>query len=421
MKNDTGKTKKEKRPRARLSNKPTGGETSNRPRLSRSVVRKTKNMNPRERLLATLRGRAADRVALILEGFHHASPEQAEDPGKREILDRVAEHLHFFQSYPSFVNRYLVTPPQRMREIDHKERNGDAITTTEIDTPKGQLTAATGRNKTSNTTWTLKYPVESLADIEKIRSVPWELPPDVAPPDLSSLPQSFSRRGIVHTGGLSPFVCVAGMMPYEYFLELCITEFDLIKDVTQQCLDRILSVLDVILAENTVEYVWTGGCEWLTPPMGSPMLYEELVQESERKVIRRIHAGGALSHIHCHGNIRSTLEMVIERGGDFCEPVEPPPDGDITFGEAKALAAGRITLGGNIEARLLENEDADTVEEATRRAFDGSKARMVLQTTAGPISEMTPRMIKNYHRMVDVWEELSPIESSHNKGIQPTS
>ena len=367
-------------------------------------------MNPRERLLAALSGRAVDRVPLILEGFHHASAQQVEDPGKREILDRVAEHLHFFQSYPSFVNRYLVTPPQHMREIDREERNGATITTTGIETPKGPLTAVTARNKTSNTIWTLKYPVESLEDIERIRSVPWKLPPDLARPDLSSLPESFSRRGIVNTGISSPFVCVAGMMPYEYFLELCVTEFDLIKNLTQQCLDRILTVLDVILAENTVEYVWMGGCEWLTPPMGSPMLYEELVQQFERKVIERIHAGGAISHIHCHGNVRSTLELVIQRGGDFFEPVEPPPDGDITFADAKAIADGRLTLGGNIEARVLENEDADTVEEATRRAFDGGKARMALQTTAGPISEMAPRMIENYHRMVDAWEELSPIE-----------
>lgn len=325
-------------------------------------------------------------------------------------MDRVGEHLHFFQSYPSFVNRYLVTPAQRIQEVNRKEQNGDVIATTKIDTPKGPLTAVIGRNATSDTTWTLKYPVESRADIEKIRSVPWELPADLAPPNLFCLPESFSTRGIIYTGVSSPFVCVAGMMPYEYFLELCITEFDLIKDLTRQCCDRILNILDVVLSERTVEYVWMGGCEWLTPPMGSPMLYRELVQEFERKVIERIHAGDAISHIHCHGNVRSTLELAIQRGGDFFEPVEPPPDGDITFAEAKALANGRITLGGNIEARVLENEDADTVEEATRRAFDGGKARMVLQTTAGPISKMTSRMIENYHRMVDVWEELSPIE-----------
>lgn len=367
-------------------------------------------MNARDRLLAVMRGEAVDRVPLRLGGFEYARPETVDDPGKAEILDRVGKHLHFNQRCPAFVNRYLVTPRQRITESQRKADNGEIITTTTIDTPKGPMTACNGRNSTSDTTWELKYPVESLADIEKIRSVPWELPEGLAAPVMSSLPESFAQRGIVYTAVSSPFVCVAGMMPYQYFLELCITEFNLIKELTQQCLERILSVLDVVLSENTVEYVWMGGCEWLTPPMGSPRLYEELVQHFEQKVIERIHATGAISHVHCHGNVRSTLELVIQRGGDFFEPMEPPPDGDMTFAEAKALAAGRITLGGNVEARLLDNENAETVEEATRRAFDGGKARMVLQTSAGPISRMTPRTIANYHRMIDVWEELSPIE-----------
>ncbi|MGB2821396.1 MAG: uroporphyrinogen decarboxylase family protein, partial [Phycisphaerae bacterium] len=252
-------------------------------------------------------------------------------------------------------------------------------------------------------------PCESLEDIEKIRSVPWELPAGLGPPDLSNLPDGFERRGVLRAGVSSPFVCVAGMMPYQYFLELCATHFELIRDLTATCRQRILDILDAVLAERSVEYVWMGGCEWLTPPMGSPRLYERLVHEFERPIIERVHEAGAICHVHCHGNVRSTLELVIERGADVFEPVEPPPDGDITMAEAKALAAGRITLAGNVEARVLENEDADAVEAATRAAFEGGKERMVLRTTAGPIGPVTPRMLANYHRMIDVWEELSPL------------
>ncbi len=241
-----------------------------------------------------------------------------------------------------------------MREVDRRERNGETIVTTRIDTPKGPLTAVTGRNDLSDTTWTVKYPVESLDDVDAIRSVPWELPPDLAPPDMSALPDYYPTRGISYASTSSPFVCVAGMMPFEMFLELCVTRLDLIRELTQQCFDRILDVFDVILAQRTVEYVGVYGCEWLTPPMASPRLYEALVQEFERPIIERIHAAGAVAHVHCHGNVRSTLERVIDRGADFFEPVEPPPDGDITFAEAKAVVAGRITLGGNVESRLLE-------------------------------------------------------------------
>jgi uroporphyrinogen-III decarboxylase len=374
-------------------------------------------VNPRERLLAAIRGGAVDRVPLVLEGFHAACPQEVEAGPKREILDRIGRETHFFVNPPfRGGNRYLMTPLHRMREVARHEENGSLIVTTEIDTPKGALTAVTGRNPLTNTTWTVKYPVTSRQDIEKIRSVPWERPPGLAPPDLGDLPAAFAERGVVRAGVSSPFVCVAGMMSYEWFLELCATDLELIKELTAQCEERVLDVLEVILAGRSVEYVWVGGSEWVTPPMGSPRLYDELVQTFERRVIQRIHEGGAVSHIHCHGNVRHVLEMVIARGGDFFEPVEPPPDGDITFAEAKAVAGGRITLGGNIEARILENEGADAVERAVRAAFEGGKQRMVLQSTAGPLCAMTPRMLENYHRMVDVWEELSEIGAEDAAG-----
>jgi uroporphyrinogen-III decarboxylase len=197
------------------------------------------------------------------------------------------------------------------------------------------------------------------------------------------------------------------MMPYELFLEMCATELRLLKELTAQCQERIRDVLDILLSEKQCEYVWMGGCEWLTPPMGSPYLYAELVQNFEQPLIERIHDGGAVCHIHCHGNVRSTLEQVIQRGADYFEPAEPPPDGDITFAEAKVLAAGRITLGGNIEARIIENEPAEFVEAAVRAAFEGGRDRMVLSTSSGPISRLSPLMMENYHRIIDLWEELS--------------
>jgi len=221
------------------------------------------------------------------------------------------------------------------------------------------------------------------------------------------MPDDFPERGYFHSGVSSPFVCVAGMMKYEYYLELCATHFELIKDLTQICFDRVYKSLDYVLKNHPVEYVWMGGSEWLTPPMASPKLYEELVHKFETPIIDRVHQAGAISHVHCHGNVRSTIEMVIERRTDFFEPVEPPPDGDITMAEAKAIVNGCMTLGGNLESRVLEHGTIEEVEKAVYAAFEGGKERMILATTAGLISAMTPKMIENYHRVVDLWEEWS--------------
>lgn len=57
-------------------------------------------MNPRVRLLSAVRGQITDRVPLVLEGFHYPQPDNVSDPGKREILDRIGNDLHFFHSCP---------------------------------------------------------------------------------------------------------------------------------------------------------------------------------------------------------------------------------------------------------------------------------------------------------------------------------
>ncbi len=57
----------------------------------------------------------------------------------------------------------------------------------------------------------------------------------------------------------------------------------------------------------------------------------------------------------------------------------------------------------------MQNESADVVEEAARKAFEGGKERMVFETSAGPLRPLDTRMLENYHRLIDIWEELSPI------------
>lgn len=369
-------------------------------------------MTPRERFLRTIRGEPADRVPLNLLRMSCASRRELDamtDPGRREIAERVFDETAAGVHFGIPANRYFVTPKHCIRQVSEEPRDGYVRTTTEVDTPKGILTAITERDPAVQTSWTLKFPCNSREDIEAIRSIPWEVPDDLGPPDLSKLPPEFDRKGYVRTGVSSPFVCVAGMMPREMFLEMCLTDLPLIEELTNECLRRALDLLDRILADGTVEYVWIGGCEWLTPPMASPELYERLVQPQERAIITKAHEAGALAHVHCHGNVGESLERVIDRGADFFEPVEPPPDGNITFADAKRVAAGRITLGGNIEARIIEHGSQEEVERATREAFEGGKERMVLQTSAGPISEMSPRTVANYHRLIDLWEECSEL------------
>lgn len=368
-------------------------------------------MVPRERFLRTVRGDGADRVPLHLPGFHARSHEEIarwDDPRRRAVAERIVDETHYEVGIPSHINRMLVTPPQRVHVETHDLSDGCEQTVGFIETPQGTLTFENRFDPVANTSWQVKYPVERIEDIERIASVPWELPHHLPPPVLDGLPEDFSRRGIVTTHVSSPFVCVAGMMPYQMFLQMTATHRALLLELTAICLERIMACLEVLFSEPGIEYVWMGGSEWLTPPMGSLTLYDAFVQEQEQRIIEYVKARStAAVHIHCHGNVRGVLDRMVERGGDYTEPVEPPPDGDVTMAEAKRIANGRITLGGNVECRVLCNESPEAVEQATRAAFDGGAERFILRTTEGPSPQLSDLEYQNYGRMLAVWEELA--------------
>ncbi len=364
-------------------------------------------MKPRERLLTTIQGGTPDRVPLVLPGFEFRTRAEVDahpDPLRREIAHRVFDQITFRHTIPNPINRYLVTPPQRIHRETETLPNGCRETHGTIDTPKGDLTFRTQYDPVSGTTWTMEYPVKTKADIEAIASVPWEIPESLAPPE-GPMPEGFEARGICDTRISSPFVCVAGMMPFEMFLELTATEAAWIADLTEVCRRRSLDVLKVLLSKPGIEYLWIGGSEWVTPPMASPRTYDALVQEQERSLIAYAHAHGVpIVHIHCHGHMRHALKRTIERGGDYTEPVEPPPDGDITMAEAKALAGGRIALGGNVECRVLCSGSTEDVRAAVRAAFAGGTYRFVLRPTEGPSPTMARQEFENWMAMVDAWE-----------------
>ncbi len=370
-------------------------------------------MNPRERILGAMRGDEIDRVPMIMHGLmcqSHDQIDRAADPLRRKLMERVVDETHFTVQVPSYINRMLVTPPQRFSANQNMLPNGNRQVLGTIDTPKGELHYESIWDPKSQTSWMPKYPVENMEDIEKIKSVPWELPPNLNPPDMSNLPAEFAERGIMATSVSSPFVCVSAMMEYEKFLEFCYTEFDLMVELTEICKDRIMDCMKVLMSKPGIEYIWMGGSEWVTPPMAPPDIYDALVQEQEREIINYAHEhGNAITHIHCHGRIKDALPKTIQRGGDYTEPIEPPPDGDITMVEAKKISAGRITLGGNIECRVLCNENEHIVEKAVRDAFEGGKYRFVLSQTAEHSPTIAEQEYRNYVRMLDVWEEMSPI------------
>jgi uroporphyrinogen decarboxylase len=121
-----------------------------------------------------------------------------------------------------------------------------------------------------------------------------------------------------------------------------------------------------------------------------------------------IHSRGAKVRLHCHGNTRDVLDMILETGTDGLDPCEAPPDGDITLAETKQRVGDRICLFGNLQARLLESATPDEVEHKVRECMASAKegGGFVIMPTAAPFSCPLPKKIEeNYLHFIEVAQE----------------
>ncbi len=386
-------------------------------------------MTPRERLLATFTHKTHDRVpldifpfngyrtpnALGLKGFESFDEIYASDndPIRESITTRLVDKTTIQHGISAGVNRYMITPNQRIKEeVIHRSPDKVVFKQT-IDTPKGTLQALLERRAGSvDNIWTIEYPVKSFDDLEKLASIPFELPDNLEVIDRSTAESiTADGRSLLYTYISSPFVCVGGTMSYEEFLYHCAVDLPAITQFVSIALERALQITEAVMKHNCIDIVWTGGSEWLTPPMSSPSLYKKLVVEPERELIRKIHDHEGFAHVHSHGNVGSPIiNHVMEREADYFEPVEPPPDGNIEFIHAKEIAGENLTLGGNIELSLIEQGSPEQVREAAAIALDGRKDNMVLAISAPTnIPDFSEQFGNNIHTLIDVWEEMGMI------------
>lgn len=90
------------------------------------------------------------------------------------------------------------------------------------------------------------------------------------------------------------------------------------------------------------------------------------------------------------------MPSFLEMGIDATDPLESPPDGDVTLTEARKILGKKITLFGNVEERLFEIGTKDDVEKAVRKAIGEGAANgpFVLCPTAMPLTTPLDKKIQ---------------------------
>lgn len=195
---------------------------------------------------------------------------------------------------------------------------------------------------------------------------------------------------------------VSQLFRFEQFLIWCLTEKSTILSLLETVFQRIYEQLEYLLQQGVGPIFHFGGSEQATPPMMSPLLYNELVVRYDKKLFDLVHHYGGYVAVHCHGRVRGILNELMEMEVDLLDPVEAPPGGDIEIGEAKRKTKDRITLVGNIQFGDMQTCTPGEIDKKVKEAVcSGGKKRFILATTEGPISSVSSRMRDNYIQFIE--------------------
>ena len=343
-------------------------------------------MTSRERILSAIRLETPDRVPVTPFGLGKLDPDGTV---ARELIETTDPILTVGSGGDTFLGRGVDT---------HTQVEGDRTVTT-IQTPSGDLTRVVRR--TEITSATVKFPFESVEDVERFLSIPY-----VAPPvDVSAFHALKNRVGdeALVMVGIGDAVCLpASWFSPEGFCLAWADTPDLVLELTTLASDRVTARVDALCEAGVDAFRIIGG-EYASVQLG-PMGFDALVMPFDAELVATIHKYDAIAYYHNHGPVMPFLERFAALGVDAVDPFEAPPWGDCDLSEAKASIGDRVCLVGNLDdMEVVESRPVDEVQEMARACLEmaGPDGYLLGGTASGTYTE---RGARNFMALVDVAE-----------------
>jgi hypothetical protein len=366
-------------------------------------------MTGRERILGAMKGGQPDRVPISSYELNGCNPDAWEngDPSYREVMDLVREKADCIYMWGvGLPNRAVEGRVRR----DERRDGLDTYITVTVDTPLGPLISRHRRTEGLHTVWTLEHVLKTDEDIDRWLSIPFEY----VPPDLSGFREVERRvedRGIVQGDTADPICVVSELFHFADFLVLAQENPSRVRQLLDLVHERLLHHLGYVLENLSVPAFRICGPEYASAPYLRPEQFREFVTNYDREIIALMHRHGTLARLHCHGRICDILDQFVEMGADATDPVEAPPDGDITLAEVKEWYGDRLCLIGNVQTRVLEHGTEQQVAETVRRCMDDAKegGGYILCPTAMPIlSPLPEKVARNLIAYIETAYDCAP-------------
>jgi Uroporphyrinogen decarboxylase (URO-D) len=360
--------------------------------------------------MATLRGEPVDRPAVNFYevGGFEVNPDDPDpfnihnDPSWRPLLELAEEHTDIIR----FGIPALRRPADPAEVIVSEGEGGSRLTRTILRAGGRTLTSVTRRDRDVNTIWTLEHLLKDVDDLKAYLDIPDEcLAEEVDISEMEALEARVGDKGVVMVDTPDPICLAAALFSMEDYVVVAFSEQALFHRLLEK-MARVVHRRTEIVAKGFPGHLWrVYGPEYASEPFLPNRLFVEYVCRYTGPMIGLIQGNGGFARLHCHGRIRRLLPHFVRMGVTATDPIEPPPQGDITLEEVRREHGKDLVLFGNLEVSDIENMPPPQFEEVVARALRAGTAGegrgFILMPSAGPYGRtISPVTLANYRTMV---------------------
>jgi len=370
-------------------------------------------MTSRDRILRTLRRQPADRVPISTYELNAYNPTNFENtaPSYRRLMDKIrtdTDCIYMWGWWP-WADSGLWS------ERSETASDGSITTYHRLRTPKGDLTKTRKHIPGVHTTWTTEHLLKTPEDIDRYLSVLPEFfhidetAERRARDDYDAIEERLGDKGVIMNDSGDPSSYIPDLFEFGLFTMMCFQYKDKILELIDAHTKPIIEKFHLDAANHFGALLRLCGPEYFTRPYLPPEYFREMVVPGCTQCARILDEAGIFLRLHCHGQIREALPMIVEIGAKGTDPIEPPPDGNITLKEVKDQYGDKLVLFGNIELKLLETGTVEDIRACVKQQMDDAKGDggFIMLPTAAPINEPLAELTeRNYMAWIDAGLEF---------------
>ncbi len=368
--------------------------------------------------MRTLQGKPVDRPAVSFYEIGGLEMKENDDeitvwndPSWRPLVDLAHEKTDIIRLITPFWKESGDNGMEELTKVETWREGNSMFTRMTINACGRKLTSLTRRDTDVQTTWELEHLLKNTEDIEAYLRLPEPAAgePDIAP--MLAEEKKLGDAGIVSVEMGDPVCAAASLFSMEEYTVIALTEQALFHRLLER-FDRIIFPRCRQVAEKFPGRLWRiCGSEYASEPYLPPRLYDEYVVRYTGKMVKEIQKYGGYARIHSHGRLKGILPLIAKMNPDGLDPLEPPPQGDMTLAQIKAAIGKDTVLMGNIEVADIENlptpEFKKKVTTALGEGTQGGGRGFILHPSACPYGRtITPLTMANYHTMIRLAENF---------------